>query len=78
MGELRVRIDDSLLTKLESLAQSRNTSLEAQVNDVLSKALEQDPPKPTFAEIARRIAAMTPPGIEHTDSTEMLREDRNR
>ena len=78
MVELRVRIDDSLLTKLEGLAQSRNLSLEAQVNDVLSKALEQDRPKPTFAEIARQIAAMTPDGVEHTDSTELLREDRNR
>jgi plasmid stability protein len=78
MGELRVRIDDGLLTKLESLAQSRNMSLEAQVNDVLSRALEQERRKPTFAEIARQIAAMTSDGVEHTDSTELLREDRNR
>lgn len=78
MGELRVRIDDSLLTKLEGLAQAHNMSLEAQVNDVLSKAVEQGRPKRTFAEIARQIAAMTPAGIEQTDSTELLREDRNR
>jgi hypothetical protein len=78
MGELRVKIDDSLLTKLEGLAQSRNMSLEAQINDVLSKAVHQVLPKPTFAEIARDIAAMTPAGVEHTDSTELLREDRDR
>jgi plasmid stability protein len=78
MGELRVRIDDSLLTKLEGLAQSRNMSLEAQVTDVLSKAVEPADGQPTFAEIARQIAAMTPKEIEKFDSVELLREDRNR
>ena len=78
MGELRVRIDDSLLTKLEGLALSRNISLEAQVTDVLSKAVESPVGQPSFAEIARQIAAMTPRGLEKFDSVELLREDRNR
>ena len=78
MGELRVRIDDSLLMKLEGLAQSHNMSLEAQVNDVLSKALEERQPQQSFAEIAREIAAMTPKGIKQSDVVEMLREDRSR
>ena len=78
MGELRVRIDDSLLTKLEGLAQSRNISLEAQISDVLSRAVESADRNSTFADIARQIAAMTPPDIEKFDTVELIREDRNR
>lgn len=78
MGDMRVRIDEGLLTKLENLAQSHNRSLEEQVNDLLRTALEDRPVRESFATVARRIAAMTPKGIKQTDSVEMLREDRDR
>lgn len=79
MGELQIRIDESLLTKLENLAQAHNLSLQDQINDVLRQALEGQPTDgETFATIARRIAAMTPKGVTQIDSVEMLREDRNR
>ncbi|MDB5553344.1 MAG: hypothetical protein JWL86_3328 [Rhizobium sp.] len=78
MGELQIRIDEGLLTKLENLAQAHNLSLEDQINDVLRRALEgPSTGGETFAATARRITAMTPKGVKQIDSVEMLREDRN-
>ncbi len=78
MGEMRIKIDEGLLTRLESLAHIHNRSLEDQVIDLLRIAVEQRNEPEPFSAIARRIAAMTPRGIVQPDSVEMLREDRNR
>jgi plasmid stability protein len=78
MGDMRVKIDEGLLTKLENLAHSHNRSLEEQVNDLLRAALEDRPARESFVTVAKRIAAMTPKDIKQIDSVELLREDRNR
>ena len=78
MGEMKVKIDEGLLLKLEDLAQSHNISVEEQVNDILRDALTGKVEKQSFAANARRIADMTPKNIVQPDSLQMLREDRNR
>ena len=78
MGEMRIRIEEGLLNRLEGLAQLHNRSLEDQVNALLRHALEDQVEPEPFSSIAKRIAAMTPKGFEQPDSLEMLREDRNR
>ncbi|CAN7312652.1 FitA-like ribbon-helix-helix domain-containing protein [Pararhizobium sp. LjRoot238] len=77
MGEMNVKIDESLLMRLEDRARAHNRSLDDEVKFLLERALEK-PERESLYDAARRIAAMTPKGIKQTDSVEMLREDRDR
>ncbi|WP_111562568.1 hypothetical protein [Rhizobium sp.] len=77
MGEMRIRIDESLLTKLESLARAHKRTLEEEVNERLSASVA-DTPAESLYDAAVRIAAMTPKGVVQTDSVEILRELRDR
>lgn len=78
MGEMSIRIEDDLRMKIEDLAKSHERSLAEEIDDLLRKGIEGQPKRESFADIARRIAAMTPTGVKQTDGVEMLREDRNR
>lgn len=78
MGEMRIKIEDRLLNKLESLAQFNNRSVEDQASALLRHALEDQQASEPFSSIAKRIAAMTPKGIQQPDSLAMLKEDRSR
>ena len=53
-------------------------SLNAEISDLLTKAVNYERRQESFADIARRIAAMTPKDVPQTGSLEMLREDRDR
>jgi len=76
MGEMRIRIEEGLLAKLEDLAEAHNRSLEEEINTRLSASvgIAQE----TLYEAAVRISAMTPKGVKQTDSVEILRELRDR
>jgi hypothetical protein len=78
MGEMRIKVEEGLLTRIENLAQMHNLSFEDQVVELLLIAIEQKAEAEPFSAIAKRIAAMTPKGVKQPDSVEMLREDRNR
>ena len=76
MGEMRIRIEEGLLAKLESLAQAHNRSLEEEINTRLGASVGEL--RETLYEASVRISAMTPKGVKQTDSVEILRELRDR
>jgi plasmid stability protein len=78
MGEMNIRIEDDLRTRIEDLAKSNARSLDEEISDLLTKAVNNERSRESFADIARRIAAMTPKNVVQTSSVEMLREDRDR
>lgn len=78
MATLTIRnLDDTVVEKLKERARDNERSLEAEVRALLAQAAER-PSRKKFIALAERIAAMTPEGIEQTDSVELLREDRDR
>lgn len=77
MGTLTIRnLDDEVIARLKQQAKTNHRSLEAQVREVLSDTARQKT-KAEFLAEAKRIAAMTPKTLQ-TDSTDLLREDRQR
>jgi hypothetical protein len=71
-------IDETVVTKLAELARSNRTSIEDQAQKLLVEAIDMLERRRRRLEIADRIAAMTPKGVPQTDSTILLREDRDR
>jgi ElaB/YqjD/DUF883 family membrane-anchored ribosome-binding protein len=71
-------LDDELLAKLEELARSNRVSVEVQAERLLAEAVSALNRRRRRLEIVDRIAAMTPDGVKQTDSTILLREDRDR
>lgn len=77
MANLTIRnLDDEVVEKLKVRADSNNRSLEAELRSILAQASETPTPRQMKA-IAERIAAMTP-DVPQTDSTALIREDRDR
>ena len=74
MGEMRIKIEESLLTRLESLAKAHHRSVDDEIIGILEAAV---PPQETFYEAAVRIAAMTPKDRPPIDSLDILREERD-
>lgn len=77
MATLTIRnLDGQVVERLKSRARENNRSLEAESREILAAAARSA----TLAEFraaARRISAMTP-DVPQTDSTELIREDRDR
>ena len=70
------RLDSSVLERLTELAKIRNVSIEDQIVEVLRTAFADR--RDALLRQADVIASMTPKGIEQTDSTILIREDRDR
>ena len=71
-------VDEAVVAKLADLAQTNRLSLEEQARRLLVEAVDILDRRRRRLEIADRIAAMTPKGVVQTDSTILLREDRDR
>lgn len=69
------QLDGGLLERLSDLAKIRNVSLEDQIISVLNDALRNRIDERIVR--ADAIAAMTPKGVKQTDSTLLVREDRD-
>ncbi len=79
MGELTIRLDDTeLLDALGELAKMHNCSIEEEINNLLQKAVRERAKRLDFVRRAEAITAMTPRGVRQTDSTLLIREDRDR
>jgi plasmid stability protein len=80
MGEMRIRIDETLLTRIESLAKAHNRSIDEEVIAILTAGAPASPPRTneTLYQAAVRIAAMTPKDRPQIDSVDILREERDR
>ena len=76
MGQVIVRnLDDHVIAALKTKAEMRGHSLEQELRGILAEAA-----KPTIEDrriLVDHIRAMTP-SIPQTDSTVLLREDRDR
>jgi plasmid stability protein len=71
-------IDDGIVEALKSRAKANARSLEAEIEDVLTRAVEAHHATVDRWAAVKRIAEMTPKDVPQTDSVLMLREDRER
>jgi len=71
-------VDEAVLAKLAELARANRLSAEELAQKLLVEAVDMADRRRQRLEIADRIAAMTPKEIVQTDSTILLREDRDR
>ena len=70
-------LDDDVIARLKERARDNDRSLEAEVHGLLTEVFKQ-PSKKKFIELANPIFAMTPKGVEQTDSALLIREDSDR
>jgi len=78
MGTLTIReLDDSVVERLKARAKAHNRSLEGEVRMLLTEIAEGRSKVGRLRDIAEQIAAMTPPGVDQSDSTELIRRDRD-
>ncbi len=76
MANLTIRnLDDKVVERLKTRAKANNRSLEAEVRDLLERNVGPMN-REEFINMARRIRAMTP-DVPQTDSTALIREDRD-
>ncbi len=76
MAQVLVRnLDDAVVALLKQRAALHGNSLEQELRDILTAAAA--PPGRTTLAAVDRIRTATPKG-EHTDSVDLLREDRSR
>ncbi len=78
MASVTIRnLDDDVVAKLKVRAKANHRSLEGEVRMLLTDIAEGRSKVARLREIAEQIAAMTPAGVEQTDSTELIRHDRD-
>jgi hypothetical protein len=77
MGELTIKLDDGkLLEALAEMASIHRQPIEAEINNLLKKAVEDHARRLELVRRADEIAARTPKGVVQTDSVELIREMR--
>ena len=72
----KIAVDGATLAKLSESAKAHGRTVEEEAAEILRRAAA-----PSRAEVLARldeIAAMTPKGVKQTDSTILVREDRDR
>lgn len=78
MGNLTVRnLDDSVIDQLKKQAKTSHRSLEAEVRHRLTESVSRRARADAFFERTRRLAKLTA-GTPQSDSTLLIREDRDR
>lgn len=79
MATVTIRnLDDDVVEALKAQAKANNRSLEAELRQILAQIAARRKSRMEFLAEADRIAAMTPKGVPQTDSTLLIREDRDR
>ena len=79
MANVTIRnLDDGVVEKLKAQAKTHHRSLEAELRHVLTQVAAQHEHMAAFRREAARIRAMTPKDRPQTDSTLLIREDRDR
>jgi plasmid stability protein len=78
MGELNIKgIDEAILEGLAEMAKAHDRTIEAEAAELLKTATERRRHNLALLEEAKRISAMTPKGRVQTDSTLLIRDDRD-
>ena len=76
MAQVLVRnLDEQIVRTLKTKAELRGCSLEQALRDILTEAARLTPEEKVV--LSRRLRAMTPQGVPQTDSTLLIREDRD-
>jgi len=79
MGELLInQIDAELLKDLGREAEKHGVSIEIKAAEIIRDGLQRRREIDDRITLANQIAAMTPKGVKQTDSTILIREDRDR
>lgn len=79
MTDILIRnLSPHTLKAIEAMAAMNHLSLEDQARDLIEKSMPRRIPKDQLIANANRIRAMTPKGVVQTDSTLLIREDRDR
>jgi plasmid stability protein len=68
-------LDDQVVTALRRKAELHGHSLEQELRLTLTAAARLTPEERVA--LARRIRSLTPTGVEQSDSTELIRQDRD-
>jgi antitoxin FitA len=77
MAQLVVRnLDEKLVARLKRRAAEHGRSAEAEHREILREALNEEPRRRSFRELAARVRAMTA-GRRHTPSELLVREGRD-
>jgi antitoxin FitA len=76
MGQLA--ISDKMLCKVTEFAKAHGVPVEQQVEELLHEAIMRRKDIFKLNQSIKKIAAMTPKGVKQTDSTLLIREDRDR
>jgi plasmid stability protein len=71
-------VDERTMRSIRLRAKLSGRSFEEEVRALLAEAAKPKMTSEEFAAEARRIQAMTPKGVAQTDSTEIIRELRDR
>lgn len=78
MATLTIRnLDETVVKQLKERAKDNERSLEAEIRVLLAEAAQR-PSRKKLLELAQKIFAMTPEGVKQTDSTQIIREFRDR
>jgi plasmid stability protein len=76
MAQVLVRnLDDQVVAALRRKAELHGHSLEQELRLTLTAAARLTPEERVA--LARRIRSLTPTGVEQSDSTELIRQDRD-
>jgi len=77
MASVTIRnLDDEVVARLKNRAKANKRSLEAELRETLTRSAGSMTREELIA-FAKRVAAQTP-DVPQTDSTELIREDRDR
>ena len=77
MASVTIRnLDDEVVARLKDRAKTNKRSLEAELREILTRSAGSMTQEELIA-FAKRVAAQTP-DVPQTDSTELIREDRDR
>ena len=71
-------LDNATFERLSEQAASHRRSVEQEAAELIAQALKSRTTREAALSVADRIAAMTPTGVIQTDSTRLVREDRDR
>ena len=71
-------VSEATMRLLRDRAKATGRSVEEEAERLLSEAATQAMDRSELLDWTRRIRAMTPEHLRKTDSTEMIREDRDR
>ena len=77
MNEIKVRVKDEVLIKLERLAKAHGHSVDEEVREIVIASVGGEGQPIDFEEEFRRLRAMTPKGVKHTPSWKLVSEDRD-